>query len=315
MDVGRERARLARHRMLPNNPSMTSLRHRLAEHGFVSNEDYEYPVRCLLAASIEHLRCLNVAGEAGRRKTAFAHALAHALGFEHVLYHEFSELAESPPPVRLPPPADDAEQPGEPPVNELDRIISEACALSEGERTALILDRLHKAPFRQHLRLTEFIKTQLWSYADITLKAHAQNLLLVLVSDEPLYHSLQHLAFNLWVDSGHPPEEPITPATLGLAENARGMLDALHSIFEQLNVNPTAGEYRRVVHDIHVNIHSLAHLKTSIYGWVEGVDRRHLMSDYMHQVFERQWPAITAYLGIDHSSGEGIVLREDDRSR
>ena len=294
---------------------MNSLRQKLAEHGFLSNEDYAYPVRCLLAAHTDHLRCLNVTGEAGRRKTAFAHALTHALDFEHVLYHEFSEAPEQPQPVRVPPPLEDEEQPGEPPVNELDRIVSEACALSEGERTALILDQLHKAPFRQHLRLTEFIQTQLWSYADITLKAHPQNLLLVLLSDEPLYHTLQHLSFNLWVDSGHPPEEPITPATLGLAENARGMLEALHGIFEQLNVSPTADEYRRVVHDVHVNIHSLAHLKTSIYGWVEGVDRRHLTSEYMQQVFERHWPAITAYLGIDHDSGEGIVLREDDQPR
>lgn len=289
---------------------MSSLRAKLAEHGFVSNEDYEYPVRCLLSAGLEQLRTLNVEGEPGRRKTAFAHALGRALDYQHVLYHEFSDRPEAPEPVRIPPPPEDEEQaPGLPPVNELDRVVSEACALSEGERTMLILDQLQLAPFRQHLRLAEFVRSHLWSYGEITLKAHPQHLLLVLISEEPLYHSLQQLAFNLWVDSGRPPEEPITPATLGLAENARGMLAALGEIFAALDVSPTPGEYARVVHDIHVNVQRLDQLKTSIYGWVEGVDRRHLLSEAMHAVFERHWPAITRYLGIEAESGEGIVLR------
>lgn len=287
---------------------MASLRAKLAEHGFVSNEDYEYPVRCLLSAGLEHLRTLNLEGGPGRRKTAFAYALGHALDYAHVLYHEFDDRPEPAEPVRIPPPPqDDEPPPGLPPVEALDRVVSEACALSEGERTMLILDQLQLAPFRQHLRLAEFVRSHLWSYGGITLKAHPQHLLLVLISEEPLYHSLQQLTFKLWVDSGRPPEQPVTPAALGLPEHARGMLTALGEIFAALEVSPTPGEYARVVHDIHVNIQRLDQLKTSIYGWVEGVDRRRLLSEAMHTVFERHWPTIADYLRTAAESVEEIV--------
>ena len=289
-----------------------NLTQRLAQYGFVSNEDYEYPVRCLLSAPTEHLRCLNVAGEPGRRKTAFANALANALDYEHVLYHEFSDAPETPAPVRVPVPPEDEENVGEPPVNELDRVMSEACALSEGERTILILDQLNLAPFKHHLRLTDFVRSQEWSYGDMALKANPGNLLLFLISDEPVFHSLQQMSFSIWVDSGVERPAELTPTALGLAENAREMLEALKAIFEALDVQPTLHEVKRVVHDIHVNIHDAAHLKTSIYGWIEGVDRKHLMSEYMATVFDKQMPVITHYLGIDPASTDGIIVRPVD---
>ena len=285
---------------------------RLADNGFVSNEDYEYPVRCLLTAPVEHLRCLNIEGEHGRRKTAFANALAHALEYEHVLYHEFLDIPEAPAPVRVPLPPEEEENVGEAPVHELDRVMSETCALSEGERTILILDQLQLAAFKYHLRLTDFIRTHQWSYGDITLKANPQNLLLFLISEEPLYHSLQQMSFNIWVDAGTERAVEITPSALGLAENAREMLDALKTIFAALDVHPTLPEYQRVVHDIHVNIHDVAHLRASIYGWVEGIDRQHLMSGYVESVMEKQMPVITRYLGIDPSRSDGIIVRELD---
>lgn len=289
-----------------------TLARRLADHGFLSNADYDYPVRCLLGAPVEHLRCLNVEGETGRRKTAFANALAQALDYAHVLYHEFDDRPEAPEPVRIPRPPEEEEHVGEAPVNALDRVMSEACALSEGERSILILDQLQLAPFRQHLRLADFIRSLQWSYGDMTLKANPQNLLLFLISEEPLYHSLQQVSFNIWVDSGTEGTVEITPAALGLAENAREMLEALKAIFAALDVNPTLAEYRRVVHDIHVNIHDLEHLRTSIYGWVEGVNRQHLMSRQIEAVLERQMPPISRYLGIDPGAADGIIVRELD---
>lgn len=292
--------------------SSTDLKQRLATHGFVSNADYGYAVHCALSAPIDHLRCIIVEGEAGRRKTAFANALAHSLGYDHVLYYEFTEHSEPPQPVRIPRAQDEDEDIGEPPVDELDRIVSEACALSEGEPTVLVLDQLHRTEFRQHLRITEFISSHLWSYGDITLKANPQSMLVMLISEEPLYHSLQQLSFKLWVDSGSAPSDQIEPASLGLAENARDMLEALEGIFDTLNVRPTLNEYRRLVHDIHANVGGIDDLKTSIFGWIEGVDRRHLMSDYVQRSLERHWPVIVAYLGIDEESGNGIVLRAVD---
>ena len=71
-----------------------------AEFGFESNEDYEFPLRTLFDARISHVRTLHVAGESGRRKTAFANALARALEYPHVLYHDFS-VPEPPPTVLI----------------------------------------------------------------------------------------------------------------------------------------------------------------------------------------------------------------------
>lgn len=307
---------IANNRVTPTQTirSMPSgdLKQRLAAHGFVSNADYEYAVHCALSAPLDHLRCIIVQGETGRRKTAFANALAHSINYDHVLYHEFIERTEPPAPVRIPAPQEDDEGIGEPPADELDRLVSEACALSEGEPTVLILDQLQKTEFRQHLRVTEFISSHLWSYGEVTLKANPQNMLVLLISEEPLYHSLQQLSFKLWVDSGSAPMEQIEPISLGLTEDARDMLEALEGIFDALNVRPTLSEYRRLVHDIHANVGEIDDLKTSIYGWIEGVDRRHLMSAYVQRVFERYWPVIVGYLGIDNPASEGIVVSAVD---
>ena len=71
----------------------------MAEFGFESNEDYEFQLRALFAAP--HGTCARLArgGESGRRKTAFANALARALEYPHILYHDFS--APEPPPAPI----------------------------------------------------------------------------------------------------------------------------------------------------------------------------------------------------------------------
>ena len=76
------------------------LRQDLARFGFESNDDYEFALRSLFEADLPHLRALHVDGHGGRRKTAFANALAHALDYPHILYHDFSR--EEPPPAPLP---------------------------------------------------------------------------------------------------------------------------------------------------------------------------------------------------------------------
>lgn len=264
---------------------MKSLRQRLAEHGFVANEEYDHAVRCLLCTRHDHLRCLNVEGTQGGRRTAFAHALGQALGYAHILYHEFTP---PPPdaPVRLPPPQEMEEAVGEAPVAPLDRVMAEACALSEGDPTLLILDTLHRAPFREHLRLAEFLGNGLWRYGEISLKAHRRNLLVCLLSDDPLYHTLRRRCFRIWVDPDPTRAVPPTPADLDLPETAAPMLEALASLFAELEVSPTWDEYRDLVHDLQQHVESLEDLRLSIYGWVEGVDREHLMSARMRRILE-----------------------------
>ncbi|MEJ2480941.1 MAG: hypothetical protein P8Y78_12395 [Acidihalobacter sp.] len=287
------------------------LKPRLAQYGFVSNHDYSYAVRCLLSAPIEHVRALALGGAPGRRKTAFAHALAQALEYPHVLYHEFIPQADMPEPVRILPPRETEEPLGEQPVSELDRTLSEACALSEGDRVALILDQLQLAEFRHHLRLADFIGTGVWSYRDVTLRAHPQNILVILISEEPLYHTLQTLSFKLWVDTPASEATVVTPHDLGLAENAAGMLGALKTIFDELDVSPTLPEYRRLVHDIHGNVNDVDNLKDSIYGWIEGIDYAHMHSPYMQQVLEKHMPAIMHYLGLTEGGDHRVVLSDE----
>jgi hypothetical protein len=283
---------------------MKSLKQRLAEYGFIANQDFEYPVQCLMAAQIDHIRCLNVEGRPGRRKTAFAHALAHALGYHHVLYHEFHDQHELPQPVRIP--TSDEDTPGEKPVEALDQVISEACALSEGEKTILILDQLQFARFVHHLRLADFIKSRNWSYADLTLTANSSNLMLFLISEEPLYHSLQQSSFRIWVDDeGELDASQITPKTLGLGAKAQDMLHALNRIFAAMELNPTLPEYQRLVHDIQLHVRTPEDLKVSLYGWIEGIDRSRLYSSEISSLIQEQMPAIESYLGLDH---EAIVL-------
>ncbi|MFP4683764.1 MAG: hypothetical protein ACLFMW_08920 [Ectothiorhodospira sp.] len=273
---------------------MKSLRQRLAEHGFVANEEYDHPVRCLLGARHDHLRCLNIEGTQAGRRTAFAHALGHALGHAHVLYHEFTP---PPPrePVRLPPALDTDEAPGEPPVEPLDRVMGEACALSEGDATVLILDALHRAPFSEHLRLAAFLGDGLWRYGAITLKAHRRNLMVFLLSDDPLYHTLRRRCFRVWVDPDPARATRPTPADLDLPDSAAPLLEALAAVFAELEVSPTLEEYHHLIHDLQVNVDSLEDLRLSIYGWVEGVDREHLMSARMRRILEQHRSA----LGLD----------------
>ncbi len=283
---------------------MKSLKHRLAEFGFHSNQDFDYPIQCLLASPADRIRSLDIQGRQGRRKTAFAHALAHAIGDHEVLYHEFQPYREQPEPVKLPDNEEEAH--GEQPVEPLDQTISEACALSEGDRTILILDQLQLAPFVQHLRIADFIKTGIWSYADIKLHANPANLMIFMVSEESLFHSLQQTSFRVWVD----PESddnatPVTSQLLGLGSHGQDLVLALNSIFEALGLQPSLQEYERLIRDIQLHVRTAEHLKLSLYGWTEDLDRQHLYSAEIDELIKARMPVIEAFLGLDQ---EPIIL-------
>ena len=104
-----------------------SLRSKLAEHGFESNDDYDHALRCLFGQPAAHLRVLHVDGTAGRRKTAFAQALGRALDYPHVLYHDFTAGDAAPPlqPVVL---EDGSLGTPEPAPSGFERVMTEGCA-------------------------------------------------------------------------------------------------------------------------------------------------------------------------------------------
>ncbi|MDH5766581.1 MAG: hypothetical protein OEZ38_11250 [Gammaproteobacteria bacterium] len=274
---------------------MISLKQKLAEYGFESRESYDYAVHCLLENPVETVRCLNVDGDPGRRKTAFAHALAQALGYEQVLYFEFGVEKPVPQVIRV---HEGEELPDEPPTLPFDRIMTEACALSEAEKTILILDQLHKAEFQQHIRLYEFTRKKVWAYSDVKFHANSNNLMLFLVSNEVLYHSLQQNSFRVWISAEGPEAMVIQPQDLDLDESSREWLEPLNKLLIELGLSPAISEYKKLAYDIESHVRTEEQLRVSIFGWLENVDRSRLYSRSMQPHVDRVMGAIESGMGI-----------------
>lgn len=273
-----------------------TLRKRLAEFGFESNDDYDFALRCLFEAELAHLRVLHVDGSAGRRKTAFAHALGHALEYDHVLYHDFSRAESAPQPL-----AEESAEwfgPLEAALSGFERVLTEACAYSEAARTMLILDQLQAAPFADHLRLVDFVEHGEWSAGSASVSAHPKQFLLALLSEEPIYHSLARRSYRVWTDAeraylGYRPED------FGLPSQAKPLLDALADLFAAINAAPTPRELARLLDDLLNRVRSEDQLRQSIFGWTEGVDRERLAAPDLHPLFQRTLDRLETLLGAD----------------
>ena len=275
-----------------------SLRDRMTEHGFESNIDYGYHVRCLLSQPAEQIPALNVEGDSGRRRTAFATALAAALEYPRCVYHDFTQ--EHDPAAAGAPRAVNDDGSKEPPIPAFERAMSDACAFSEGEKTVLILDQLQAADFREHMRLYRFLVERQWHFRDATFAANPQNLIVMLISEESLYHSLQKVSFSVWVPRAAVGEADYRPEDFGLGPEAAEMMTALGSLFRELGVQPTPSEFRRLLNDIQNNVRTADELLHSIYGWTEGVDRVLLLSERIQRRAAELMPVIEEYVGVEH---------------
>jgi len=284
---------------------MSSLRERMAEFGFESNDDYEYQVRCLMEAPSEGVRSLNIEGDSHRRKTAFATALADALEFPHVIYHDLSEQKPPLPEVILPPSRDEMGR-EEPPIPTLDQRFAEACGFSEAEDTILILDQLQAADFREHIRLYRFLINGEWSLRGGVMQANPRHLLVFMISEEPLYHSLQKQSFRLWVSSVSHRLIPYRPEEFGLSDEAQPVMDRLGEVFRELGMSPTRSEYARILHDIEWRVRGREELRHTIYGWTEGVDRAALSSDQLAPHLDRVVESILQYHGLQEVELTGL---------
>ena len=278
---------------------MNTLRERMAEHGFESNIDYAYHVRCLLSQPGPLIPTLNVEGDSGRRKTAFANALAAALEYPQCIYHDFTQ-AHDPPPKVIPPRSRDEEGREEPPIPAFERALSDACAFSEGEKTVLILDQLQAADFREHLRLYRFIVESEWQFRDAVFTANRANLVLMLVAEEPLYHSLQKVGFSVWVPRAAVGERDYEPEDFDLGPEAAPMMAALADLFRSLDAQPTPSEFRRLLFDIEHNVRTADDLAYSIYGWTEGVEHARLMAGPARRQLEALMPHVEEFVGVEH---------------
>ena len=274
-----------------------SLRKRLADYGFESNDDYDYALRCLFEAPLDHLRTLHVDGSGGRRKTAFAHALGHALEYRHVLYHDCSRPEPPPPPLVLGddgmPTAMDAG------LTALERVITEACAYSEAERTVLILDQLQAAPFAEQLKLTDFLRSGEWTSAAGSVLAHRGRLLVALISDGPLYHSLARLSYRIWTDAERAHLD-YRPEDHGLGVEALPLFSALSTLFEQLRISPTPSEFERLLADLLQRVFGLDALRQALFGHIEGLERERLHAEAVLPALQAALDALDAWRGVDH---------------
>lgn len=276
---------------------MARLRDAMALHGFESNQDYDYPIRCFLNSGVRTLRCLNIEGDSNRRKTAFAMALAAALDYPRVLYHDFTQQHPPQPEVILPPSQDELGR-SEAPIEPLDQVLSEACAFSEAEDSILILDQLQDADFREHIRLYQFLRTGRWEFRDASFIAHPGHLLVFLISEQPLYHSLQKLSFRVWVHRAGG-RVHYRPEDFGLGHEAAPLLDALGELFEQLGTQPTRSEYERILHDAGRHIRTADGLRYSIFGWTEGIERNLLFARELEPQIRGVLDALETFIGVD----------------
>jgi hypothetical protein len=274
-------------------PSAVSLKRRLAEFGFESNDHFDFALSCLFQPPPAGVRLLNVCGASARRNSAFASALGHALNYPRQLKYDFSD------PIETPAVSDDDDAVA---VAPLDRVLVEACAFSEAEPTIVVLDQLHRAPFREHIRLYHFATSREWTSPIGTVVAHPKNLLVVLIADEPLYLSLQKVCFRLWCDP-LPGSFDYRPEEFGLARDAQALFQSLRELFAALEAQPTASELKLLLDDLRERVISEEQLRQALFGRIDSVKRERLyaaaLSGYLRNTIETL---------LDLRGGEAIEL-------
>ena len=277
-----------------------SLRTRLAEFGFESNDDYDHALRCLFGQQPSHLRVLHVDGTAGRRKTAFAQALGRALDYAHVLYHDFSANEPEPPaqPIVL---EDGSLGIPEAAPSGFERVMTEACAYSEASATLLILDQLQAAHFADQQRLYNFVMKREWTSPAGSATANPKNLVLALISEQPLYHSLAKCSYRVWTDAQRAFLD-YRPADYGLGPEAQGFFAALSAVCVALPAAPTPSEFANVVSDLLHHARSEEQIRQSLFGRIENLERPRLYAPELAPALRSLLVELERLLGADEVS-------------
>ena len=277
-----------------------SLRTRLAEFGFESNDDYDHALRCLFGQQLTHLRVLHVDGTAGRRKTAFAQALGRAMDYPHVLYHDFSvgELPPSAHPIVL---EDGSLGVPEAAPSAFERVMTEACAYSEASQTLLILDQLQAAHFADQARLYNFVMNREWSNSAGSASANARNLVLVLISEQALYHSLAKCSYRIWTDAQRAFLD-YRPSDYGLGPEAQGFFAAIATVCVALPISPTPSEFANVISDLLHHARSEEQIRQSLFGRIENLERARLYAPELAPPLRALLVELERLLGADEVS-------------
>ncbi len=291
-----------------------SLKNRLAEFGFESNEDYDFALRTLLESENDSIRAAELVGTLARRKTAFAHALGLALAYPQRLYHDFTglQVTESPP-VRdeNSEGVDTGDRRAAVPLNGFERIVTEACAFSESSRTLLILDQLQACDFSDQLRLFQFIQSGIWTDRGGSVIAHRRNLLVLLISNEALYHSLQKCSFRIFTDASVGIFD-FKPVDFGLGVHTQGLIDAFAKLFDALRCQPTRSEFERILRDCEARVRTAEQLRICVFGRIENLDRIALYDSSTLPVIAVILDELTAVLGIEVVSLTGDSVHHEN---
>jgi hypothetical protein len=274
-----------------------TLRRKLAEFGFESNDDYDHAVRCLFGLEQPYLRVLHVDGTAGRRKTAFAQALGKALDYAHVVYHDFSAEEEVAPPMAVVLEDGSLGAPEAAPSG-FERAMTEACAYSEASPVMLILDQLQGAHFAEQARLYHFVMTREWTGATGSAIANPRNFVMVVISEQPLYHSLAKCSFRVWTDAQGGFHD-YRPAEYGFGPEAQGLFAAIATVCVALGASPTPSEFQHLLSDLVHHARSEEQIRQSFFGRVESVDRARLYAPELTAPLRNLLAELERLLGAD----------------
>jgi len=272
----------------------------MATFGFESNEDYEYRIRCLLNYPTEGLRCLNVVGDTSRRQTAFANALALALEYPHITYHDFSQH-ENPVVAESKEHGDEQTQDNTPALSRFDRAMIESSAFSEAEKSILIIDQLQLADFKHHIQLYQMVMSRCWVHGTTEFEANPDHFLLVLISEQPLYHSLDKVSFRIWTD---PQQGRLNyqPSEFDLDARVIPIFDTIANLFEQLNTTPTRSEFEKILYYLLRDVRTENQLCQVIYGWTESLNHNDLNAPPTRPALTAVIQAVRDYIGMDQIS-------------
>jgi hypothetical protein len=282
-----------------------TLRRKLAEFGFESNDDYDFAVRCWLEidanSTRSNVRAAELVGSVLRRKTAFAHALGHALEVPHRLYLDFSNQrkeSEALPALSQEEAIDTGDKRAAQPLSALERVITEACAFSESARTLLILDQLHLCEFAEQLRIFQFLQTASWQDRAGEVRAHRRNMLVILISAEPLYHSLQRCCFRIFTDAASGLLD-FRPEDFGLGAHTLPLIEHCLALFGALHCEPTRGEFEQLLRDLEMRVRTLEQLRVCLFGRIENLARERLQEPAITPFLDAVLQALTQLLGVE----------------
>ncbi|HWS28201.1 MAG TPA: hypothetical protein VN259_16700, partial [Xanthomonadales bacterium] len=85
----------------------------------------------------------------------------------------------------------------------------------------------------------------------------------------------------------------------GLDAQARGLFGALGEMFRQIGQAPTLSELQRILHDLLGRIRSVEQLRTSLYGWIENLDRDRLYAPQVKPLLEKVIGELDQLVGVE----------------